>query len=94
MVRIELRGAQFECVPDGVANTRYSQNGVKCPITEEAVLEASQLDNLSVAQNIGILILWVFLLRVLGYYALKYLNRRHKPRSARKNKPKLISSRS
>lgn len=84
LVRIELQGVIFECVPDGVAHTRYSQNGAICPVTEAAVLEGAQLDNISISGNIGILVAWIVILRALGYLALKFLNRRHKPKKKQK----------
>lgn len=80
-VRIEARGQSFACVPDGEAHTIYSNNGRSCPVDENALLRAAQIDpNVSIAGNLAILVLWIVILRVLGYFALKYLNRSHKPR--------------
>ncbi len=86
-VRIEARGQSYACVPAGEPHTVYSDNGRACPVDEKALLRAAQIDpKVSIAGNLGILVLWIVVLRTIGYFALKYLNRRHKPAKAKKNK--------
>lgn len=71
-------------MPSGVAFSSYSRNGAICPVTEAAVLEGAQLDNISIAGNIAILFAWVVILRALGYFALKFFNRRHNPKKTQR----------
>ncbi len=81
LVRIEARGQSFPCVPHGQPHTIYSNNGRSCPVDEQALLRAAQVDpNISLAGNLAILVLWIVGLRLIGYFALKYLNRTHKPK--------------
>lgn len=78
MVRVEMRGGRtFACVPG--TSTVYSHGGATCPIDKDALLAGAQLDDsLPIAANIGILIGWIVVLRLAGYFALKLLNTSHK----------------
>ena len=79
-VRIEVRGQSFPCVSEGKPHSIYSDNGSICPVDEQSLLRAAQVDpSISISGNLAILVLWILGLRVIGYLALKYLNRRHKP---------------
>ncbi|CAN8076591.1 unnamed protein product [Agarophyton chilense] len=81
MVRIEiLPPRQFACIEDG-PSTVYSNGGLKCPILGEDLLRAAQLsDSLSIGGSILVLITWIILLRLCGYFALKLLHTDHKPK--------------
>ena len=80
-VRIEARGQFYNCVIDGKPHTIYSESGKSCPVGERALLRAAQInDKISITGNLLILILWIVVLRLIGYFALKYINRSHKPR--------------
>lgn len=86
LVKNDMRGVSFECVPEGQPHTIFSQNGAKCPVTAEQVFEGAQLKSFSVGGNVGILVLWVVVMRLLGYLAMKYLNTNHKPHVAKKSR--------
>lgn len=86
LVRNEVRGELYPCVPAGTPSTVYSDNGTRCPITGQDVLVGAQLDDTpSIIVNTGILVLFIFILRVLGYLSLKYLHRPHKERFYKEN---------
>lgn len=84
LVRVEmLASREFQCVSPGQVSTIYSNNGANCPIKEEDLLRGAQLmGTLSVGWNIAVLLLWIVLLRLSGYFALKLLHTKHKPKSA------------
>lgn len=91
LVRIEARGQVFACVPPGRPNTRFSNNGKSCPVDEKALLKEAQLDEqLTIFTNILCLLAWSVGTRLVAYFALKYLNRRHKPA---RQKKKILSTR-
>lgn len=88
MVPIEAMGQSFPCVDSGLACTRYSQNGNLCPVDEAALFKGAELDDhLGIAANLACLIAWIVILRILGYFALKYLNRPQSSRNLKKSKP-------
>lgn len=81
----EFQGREFECVPKGEASTVFSSNGFNCPITGQDVVVGAELDNsFSILGNAGILMVWIVVLRLLGYYALKWIQNSHKPRQRRR----------
>lgn len=83
LVRNELKGRDFPCEEDPARHTVYSAGGSICPVTETAALKGAQVDDsLSVAGNIGVMIVLIVLTRILGYFALKFLHRKHKTSSA------------
>lgn len=82
LVRNDVLGQTYSCVANGQTHTVYSNNGKECPVTGRDVLRGAQIDDgLSIAGNVGVLILWIVLARVVGYYAMKYL---HTPQKQRK----------
>lgn len=87
MVRIEAMGQSFECVEPGLPHTRYSQNGKVCPVDEKALLEAANLDDhMSITANLMCLVAWSAVLRIIGYFALKYLNRPLRSKKIRRSR--------
>jgi hypothetical protein len=80
MVRNEVSGQTYRCVTGNATHTVYSRNGLSCPVTGADVLRGSQLSNtLSIAGNLGVLVVWIVVLRLIGYLALKHLHATHKP---------------
>lgn len=87
MVRIEvLPPRQFTCVEEG-ASTVYSNNALRCPILGDDLIRGAQLsDSLSIGGNLVVLVAWILLLRVAGYFALNMLHTDHKPKVAARKK--------
>lgn len=82
MVRIEAKNQIFPCVEAGAPHTKYSKNGMVCPVSESAFLEGVDLDDhIGIAANLACLLCFIIVVRVLGYFSLKYLN---KPLRAKK----------
>ena len=65
MVINEFRGRSFECAPG-----RHVRYGEDCPLTGEAVIEALEMDSLTVPQCFTALVLMQVLLRLAAYGAL------------------------
>lgn len=80
LVRTEmLFGQTFECEKESRMQTIYSRFG--CPIDSDKLLRAAEIDSsLSIPWNIAVLIAWIVLFRVAGYFALKLLHTNHKPK--------------
>jgi ABC-type multidrug transport system ATPase subunit len=83
LVRNEVSHQTYRCAA-GDVSTIYSQNGIKCPVRGPDVLNAVGVnEGLSVVGNLCILLLWNFIVRLLGYLLLKHFNTHHKPKSGK-----------
>ena len=76
-MRVEVNNISYECVPEGQPSTVYSSNGANCPVTGEDVLAAAEVSSLSIGMNVLALLAYAILTRLLGYFALKFLNAKH-----------------
>jgi energy-coupling factor transporter ATP-binding protein EcfA2 len=82
LVRNEVYHQEYGCVADGLSHTIFSRNGAKCPVRDRDILVAIGIEHeLSVLGNVGVLLAWIVLLRLVGYLALKYMNTFHKPKA-------------
>lgn len=82
MIRTDfLFGRTYACESDPTQLTIYSQNGRNCPITESALLQAAQLDDIMpIWGYLLVQLAYIVIFRVAGYFALKLLHTNHKPK--------------
>lgn len=82
MVRIEmLNGQTFACDGPGSEYSIQEGNERLCPVSRERLLQGAQItDSLSISLGILVLVGWVVVPRVLGYFALKLGHIEHKPK--------------
>lgn len=77
-----LYGRTFSCATGDEIHTIYSDNGRVCPINAASLLRGAQVESsLSIGGNIAVLLAWIVVVRVLGYFALKWMHVVHKPQA-------------
>mmetsp|Transcript_10203 Transcript_10203/g.17514 ORF Transcript_10203/g.17514 Transcript_10203/m.17514 type:complete len:787 (-) Transcript_10203:1212-3572(-) len=73
----EFNGQTYACVPG--ANTEYSYGGTQCPVTADQIYAVRGINSeLGFGFYFGMLVLFLFVMRALGYVFLRFLHVRHK----------------
>lgn len=80
-VQVEMAfGRELACTTSNVT-TVYSDNGLSCPIDSDVLLKGAGIDSsISILGNVGVLLLFIMITRILGYFSLKLRHTNHKPR--------------